>query len=162
MMAHTGVSVLATGEKFVGGGVRAIEPCIWELISEATSEIQIVAYRIDAEAEEILDLLERAVRSGIRVTLVISDLQRQPSLIRRRLLKLGAYGHTLVVDFARSGCGLLHAKVVVVDRKRAVVGSANLTAGGLGKNHEIAVLVEGETAWQIASLIDLMAEKRES
>ncbi|HXG23887.1 MAG TPA: phospholipase D-like domain-containing protein [Chthonomonadales bacterium] len=73
-----------------------------------------------------------------------------------RGLKFGAYKHALIVDFALAGYGLLHAKVIVIDRRQAIVGSANLTAGGLGKNHEIAVLVEGEVAWEIASLIDRM------
>lgn len=157
MTAHTSVSVLATGDKFVGRGVRAIEPRVWELISEATSEVQIAIYRVDPAAEAILDLLEKAAQSGIRICIVISDLSRQPQLIQHRLSRLAAHRQVSLVDFARSGYGLLHAKVVVIDRRKALVGAANLTTGGPGVNHEIAVLVEGEPAWQIASLIDLLS-----
>src|SRR5262245_28303690 len=37
---------------------------------------------------------------------------------------------------------LLHGKMLVADRERVIVGSANLTDGGLYVNHEISLLIE--------------------
>lgn len=37
---------------------------------------------------------------------------------------------------------LLHGKMLVSDRERVIVGSANLTDGGLYRNHEISILTE--------------------
>lgn len=162
MSKHGSVLVLATGERFIGRGIRAIEPVIWELIAGATSEIHIAVYRMDAEAAPILDLLERALQSGIGVTLVLSDMRRQPEVIRHKLQNLcRTYNHMTLADVEQRGYGLLHAKVVVADRSRAIVGSANLTAGGLGINHEIALLVDDGAAWQVADLIDILAESDE-
>ena len=48
----------------------------------------------------------------------------------------------------------LHAKIIVVDRRKALVGSANLTWKGLVGNHELAVIVSGSIAFKIAVLFD--------
>ena len=37
---------------------------------------------------------------------------------------------------------MLHGKMLISDRKRVLIGSANLTEGGLHKNHEVSLLVE--------------------
>ncbi|MEJ5347018.1 MAG: phospholipase D family protein, partial [Chloroflexus sp.] len=50
--------------------------------------------------------------------------------------------------------GDLHAKVLVVDRKRALVGSSNLSYNGLILNHEMAVLIDGQEAATIGVAID--------
>jgi len=53
----------------------------------------------------------------------------------------------------------LHAKLIVSDGKRAILGSANISDGGLIQNdggliqnHEIAVYIEGEKAWTLKKL----------
>ena len=48
----------------------------------------------------------------------------------------------------------LHAKVIVVDRKGAVIGSANFSWGGMVANYEVGVLIDGYEAWKMAKLID--------
>ena len=37
---------------------------------------------------------------------------------------------------------MLHGKMLISDRKHVLIGSANLTEGGLHKNHEVSLLVE--------------------
>jgi phosphatidylserine/phosphatidylglycerophosphate/cardiolipin synthase-like enzyme len=52
-----------------------------------------------------------------------------------------------------------HLKVVTVDGTRAYVGSANLTAPGLGGgNLELGVLIDGEQVRAIDALLDLILE----
>lgn len=58
--------------------------------------------------------------------------------------------------------GPLHAKVLVADRKSAVVGSANLSWGGMVTNNEVALLVQDNSAWTLASLIDRLASQLSS
>lgn len=48
----------------------------------------------------------------------------------------------------------LHAKIIVVDREDALVGSANLTWKGLVGNHELAIVISGKTASSIGTLLD--------
>ncbi len=40
---------------------------------------------------------------------------------------------------------LMHAKAVIIDSKKAIVTSANMTLNGMHKNIEIGVVVEGKT-----------------
>jgi cardiolipin synthase len=51
----------------------------------------------------------------------------------------------------------LHAKVLVVDRSIALVGSANLSFHGMVSNHEMALVVRGPTAEVIAERFDMLA-----
>ena len=157
------VAILVTGERLVGKGIRAIEPVIEELILGARREVHIASYRFGPGAEGILRSLETALESGVRVILVVNRFGEQPPGIRDWLTGLSArFGHVKVAEFASSQGQVLHAKVVVVDRSKAVISSANLTWGGLVGNHEIGVLVDGEPAWQVASFIDRLTESSET
>jgi phosphatidylserine/phosphatidylglycerophosphate/cardiolipin synthase-like enzyme len=66
----------------------------------------------------------------------------------------------VVRNFRADGGGTgegLHAKVLVADRSAALVGSSNLTFHGLVSSHELAVLVRGPLAGEIADRIDMLA-----
>jgi len=151
------ITVLGTGERLVGRGVRAFDPVIRELVQSARQEIQLAIYRFDESATSFLNLLKQAAARGVRVLVIVSALSAQPPGIRAQLARLQEAGMQ-VVDFAASTGGFLHAKAIVADRKRAVIGSANLTWGGLAQNHEPGVLIEGVEAWEIAHLLDGLAQ----
>ena len=152
------IVLLATGERLVGEGVRAFDAVIAGLLETARREIQIAIYRIDASALPLLDLLEQAAAREVWILILVSALEDQPAPVRERLESMGRRPRVRVVDFRRAAGGLLHAKVVLVDRERAVIGSANLTWGGLVANHELGVLIEGPEAWEIGRLLDRLAE----
>lgn len=153
----TRITLLATGEHLVGKGVRAFNSVLEEILRSATREIQIAVYRMDASATPMLDILEDAARRGVRVLIILSAVDEQPENIRKRLLRPGGLSGIRVVDFRSKKGDLLHAKTIVVDRQRAIIGSANLTWGGLVRNYEIGVLMEGPEVWEIARLLDLLA-----
>ena len=48
----------------------------------------------------------------------------------------------------------LHAKLVVVDRKTALVGSANISKSALVSNYEIMLKVSGRAATEISLMLD--------
>jgi len=154
-MIHMKIQILVTGSHFTGLGFRALEPVIKELVSCAKKEIQVAAYIFSSAALEFLTLLENALARGVMVTVIVNSLNKQPQSIRDFLLNLEKkYPFARIVDFHDPFGGQLHAKILVVDRKKAVVGSANFTWGGLVTNHEICVLIEGKTALDIAFLLD--------
>ena len=66
-----------------------------------------------------------------------------------------------LVDFNRRE-KTLHAKVVVIDREKAVLGSANFSWGGMSGNYEIGVLLEGREAWTLSKLVDDVADSPEN
>ena len=151
----TTVELLVTGLHFIRAGVRAIEPVLEEIIMQAEKEIHMIAYIITPSALPILNLIEKAVAKGVKFTMVVNNLQSQNTIIVSKLNSImERFPHVRIVDFTDPENGQLHAKVVIADRRRAVIGSANLSWGGMYSNHEIGLLVEGEVAWKLAEIID--------
>ncbi len=147
------LTILATGERLIGSGVRAFDPVIRELLESARQEIQMAVYRFDVSSLPLLEILVQAASRGVRVLVIVSSFRSQPPEVQKVLQRLENLPGTVLVDFSATG-SLLHAKTIVVDRKRAVIGSANLTWGGMVTNHEIGVLIEGREAWEIGRLLD--------
>jgi phosphatidylserine/phosphatidylglycerophosphate/cardiolipin synthase-like enzyme len=59
-----------------------------------------------------------------------------------------------VEPLAENAATLMHAKAIVADRRVALVGSANFTAGGLRSNLEVGVRVTGAVAADIVRTIE--------
>jgi len=149
------VQLLGTGPEFAREGVRGIEPVVEELILSARRDIHILAYLFTPQATNFLRLLEEAAQRSVEIRILVNRLDQQHTRIRSRLRSLERSCDTVEVVTLGSEHGRqLHAKVVVADRKRAVIGSANFSWGGMVANYEIGVLVEGQAAWKMAELID--------
>lgn len=148
------IEILGTGELFTGYGVRSIGVVIGELVRSAKNEIQVMAYLITSP--DFIDLLVEAAEKGIKITAIINSLSEQPVNIKNKLENAtGRFPYFRVREFSAKNKGNLHAKVIVVDREKAIVGSANFTRSGIASgNHEIAVLVRGKEAEKLAGLID--------
>lgn len=151
----TKVEILGTGSEFLKQGVRGTEPVIEEVIMRASKEVQMLVYVFTSKALHILNLVEQAAKRGLKITIVVNDLQSQDQVIKSKLESMeAAFPHVHVFNFADNTKRQLHAKIVVADREKAVIGSANFSWGGMYSNYEIGLLVEGEPAWKIAQLVD--------
>ncbi|MDR7400007.1 MAG: phospholipase D-like domain-containing protein [Armatimonadota bacterium] len=148
------IAVLATGRFLLRSGVRAIEPVLLETIGAAREELHLAVYSMDDAAGRVLEAVRRAALRGVRCTVIVGNPGHRQGPFEGLLSLAEQVPHLRVVAFQDPDGGVLHAKVAVVDRRVAIVGSANLTRGGLAGNHEIALLVEGEPAWQVAELLD--------
>ncbi len=153
--------VVVTGTAWMGSGIGSIESALERLFREARGEIALTAYAISGGADLLLDWLEAALGRGVEVRMLINRLEDQPADEASRLRQLaGIYPHFRLHDF-RSGDGAdLHAKAVVIDRWLALVGSSNLSRRGLLLNHEIAVLVQGPPAADVAGALDRLLASR--
>ena len=150
-----GVRLAVTGSLFTAAGFRTVDSVLRELILSANREVLVAAYFLSPAALEFLRLLEGALARGVAVTVVVSSMRSQPKGVRKYLEELrGRYPHARILEFRDPLGGRLHAKAVVVDRNRALVGSANFTWGGLVANYEICVLLEGPQAAEVARLLD--------
>ena len=148
------VQIVGTGSSFLKQGIRGAETVIEEMMLNAKKEIQLVAYVLTPQAIHVVKLLEQAADRGVRITMVVNNLEAQPPEIRRRLAELqDGHAGVRLVNFSPDR-GQLHAKVVIADRSKALIGSANFTWSGLVSNYELGVLIDGELCWKIASLID--------
>lgn len=153
------VSLAVTGLGWLGGGVPAVERTLTELLGAAEHEILLTAYSMTPGTGRVWEALETALATGVRCTLIAHRLDEQHPDIRSLLLELlGRFPGTFRVHtFAGSDeKDTLHAKLVIVDRRVALVGSANLTFHGMVSAHELAIVVRGPTAELIAGRVDLL------
>jgi len=149
------VQILATGSELIKEGIRGIEPVIEELINSAQKEIHIMAYIFTPSALHILHLLDQAAEKGVKITVVVNHKESQDKQIKAWLNSASKrFPYVTVADLSDPEGRQLHAKVIVSDRKRALIGSANFSWGGMVANYEIGVLLEGDLAWKMAELID--------
>jgi cardiolipin synthase len=147
--------IVVTGPELLARGHRGVEPLVQELIETAKQEVQLVAYVLTPSAQRILDLLGDAAERGVRVSMIVNRLEDHEERVRRWLKEAGSRWKMFrVFDFSSPDRRELHAKVCISDRRRAVVGSANFSWGGLVSNYEVGVELEGHAAWRLAEVVD--------
>lgn len=149
------ITPIATSEFLVGKGVRSVQAVVEELIKNADEEITIAAYTIGSGFSEFFELIEKSASRGVKIKILVNKLSEHPHNIvnfLRRLQK--TYPHVHVYNFIGKNDGDLHMKVLVTDRMKAVIGSANMTWKGMVENNELGLLIEGETPEKLALLIE--------
>lgn len=85
---------------------------------------------------EVLQQLGQTVERGVRVSVIIPrqcDIWFVDDVIRHSIREAEALG----IEVLMLNEGFIHAKLSLVDRRRVVVGSANLDARSLGVNSEL-------------------------
>jgi len=151
------VYLVATGSNLVGGGVRSIQSVIEEMLLEAEDEIIIAAYTISGNLKDFFQLLWKAAARGVKIKMIINQIESQPPEVRKTLSDMSAeFPHVQIYNYSDEACSL-HMKVVAVDRKKALIGSANLTWKGMVENLELGVVVEGELAETVSRILENLA-----
>jgi phosphatidylserine/phosphatidylglycerophosphate/cardiolipin synthase-like enzyme len=157
---HQTIDVVWTGPDSGSGTGRLTAAVVVGLISEATTEVLLVSYAAHSEPS-VEHALADAVARGVDVTLVLERHVDNPSysftgpvypdLPARRLSWPSSH---------RLAGASLHAKVIVVDEKTALVGSANLTSWAIERNLECGILIRGgDQPRAIRRHVERLAEK---
>lgn len=146
----------------MGGGIGAIESALRELFEKADNEVALTAYSISNSSDRIFEFVSGALARGVRVTMVVNRANAQPPSVLKMIKRLVAqYPHFTARDYESSDPNAdLHAKAIVIDRKVAMVGSSNLSQRGWVKNHELAVVIRGNAAREVAKAIDRLVADR--
>jgi hypothetical protein len=135
--------------------IRQTAGAFLELMDAARSEIIMAAPFVDAHAVEFISAsIVIAVRRGVAVRVVTSSGQAMPFVEVVKKLPIDSSGNLrvteILTDLSQLGS---HAKVLIIDRDVAYVGSANITGAGLGRHVEIGVILSGP---QISDLVQLL------
>jgi phosphatidylserine/phosphatidylglycerophosphate/cardiolipin synthase-like enzyme len=147
--------VLVTGASWAGGGRRSIETGLRDLGSSARTELLGTIYSIAEFPESVIEMLGMSLGNGVTTRLLIEDYGRQYVRPRRRLEALRLAGAPLWIYSFDDAKSELHAKLWVADRRRYLVGSANLSRRGFRSSHELAVLGDDlRTAESIGAAFD--------
>ena len=176
--AHT-VDTVWTGPEVAGSEVRRTEAVVSELIAGAEKELLIVGYWLvssTVQIKSLIELLIKKVRSGTSVRFVFDPgekpgskdnfsalVEQWPANLKDAPRKVYSWGDGLTKATAKSGHQYdrkLHAKVIVADRKDALVTSANLTQAGLVENLEMGLRIRGGMAGAVVRHFDLLIEKK--
>ena len=116
-----------------------IRPVALQLISEAQSSIDLDLYVLTDS--QIVNALEVAQARGVVVKLLLDPSQRPSDPAAAELSAAG-----ISVRLYRSSGELLHAKVMVTDKRNVLFGSANWSLGGFERNHEIDLSIPNNPA----------------
>lgn len=151
-MPFSKIQILSSGDIFVEKGVISIESKLLETLEKTERELYIVMYTISGNPENFWNKLEILLRRNVQVSIVIEGSIQHSAKTKDILNRLQKYKNFNLYFYTKENP--LHAKLVVSDGKRAVVGSANISSGGLVQNHEIAVYLEGEEVWTLKKLAE--------
>lgn len=157
----TRIEIIATGPELTGRGIRGFESVVEEVIASAENELWIISYIITSSALQVYKLMKKALQRGVKITMIINNIHDLEPNIRNYLFSMRQEfpGIFHLVNFRDLTDRDIHAKVIIADRKKAVIGSANLSWGGIRANYEIGVLIEGEPVWQIVKVLDSLLRK---
>jgi phosphatidylserine/phosphatidylglycerophosphate/cardiolipin synthase-like enzyme len=144
------------------GRVAETLPALLDLVSGARRRIVMASPFLDPGFESLIPSVDRFVTSGGRFMLITRELIKPDShnakLVRQLRMQCGTGGNLEVVSWEEEGLGL-HLKAAVADSRRAYVGSANFTRGGMGQHAELGVRLEGPSVAGIEHLLDTLAEE---
>lgn len=108
---------------------------ILSFIESAHSNIQIYAEGL--QDYQVIGALANAARSGVKVQILMSTYGN-PNRARKQINFLTRAG--IQVQFSNQY--EIHAKVIIVDQNRALLGSINLTNPSINKNRELSIFVK--------------------
>ena len=134
------IHLVATGSRWLGSGVLASSDVIKRMINDARDKIVLTAFSLTNH--DIVQLLEEALDKGISVLVYINSDKTAItcSTERGELEKFrDTYPHFDLVEIDEA---VLHAKIIVVDKREIYCGSANLSFNGMENNYELGLNLE--------------------
>lgn len=144
------------------GEVHETARVLTELIARAETQVVMASPFLDQGFDVLSDNIVRLVQRDVRFLLLTRELRDNNSPNSKVVNRLrGRCNHSSnleVVSWEETGLGL-HIKAVVVDSRRAYVGSANLTRGGFGYHAELGVLLEGPSVAKVERLLNTLTEE---
>jgi len=147
--------ILVTGSLWIKRGYRSIGVVIHELALEAKSEAILTLYTPGSTPEPAEDLLKILLEKAITVRVIVNGWNFQPEHFKGVLLRFKEKHpkRLKIYNFKNYRGSVLHAKVFVIDGRKAIIGSSNLSWSGMYNNFEMAVLLEGKDAERVRQLL---------
>ncbi|MDD5287145.1 MAG: phospholipase D-like domain-containing protein, partial [Desulfuromonadaceae bacterium] len=153
---HSGGKIGDAAVNIISGGPRKRRSYIREAfqvnIASAAEEI-LIATPYFVPGLRIIRSLLRAARRGVRLQLLLPARSDVPLMM---LLGRSSYATLLRggIEIFELDREILHAKVMLIDGERTVIGSANLDQRSFNRNYEINCIVDNaEFGGQIRSLL---------
>lgn len=142
--------LVASGEKWIRSDVKSTYRAINEIIEDTKSSLILSIYIISND--EILEKIKDALDRNVEVEVFIYSHADVFTNITKKILKLKEeYFNIRVYEVTEK---LLHAKVLISDKRHTLIGSANFTAKAMHDNYELGILVDdAELAYNAEKII---------
>ena len=148
--------ISASGKDWYNGIAGDMSHMFFKTIASAKSSIQISTFSLgknNEEVNEFFDKIEDQLESQRDVN-IIADSENCSKFARKKMRDLENRFPKFSYQIFESESKSLHAKLLVVDRKTALVGSANISKRALVSNYEIMLKVSGKAAADISLMLD--------
>ena len=144
------MSVVVGGYQWVGEGVRSVGSVIAEMMDSAEKELLLTVYILSSY--DVIEHIHHALARGVSVRVIMNSPDNQMPEVVQKLRDLEKeYPYIRIMGVTDT---MMHAKVMVADRKTVLVGSANLSISGMTKNYEMGLLVHNdEVAQQVEAIL---------
>lgn len=146
----------------LGGGIRATTAVVLELLASAKQRVVIAGYELNYGSVLFQPLHEAMTKHGVDVSILV-DVPPVPGAKMNLDAHVLVHGHQFLsknwpfgsplprVYYWRASCAhqsrsSMHAKCIVVDGKKLLIGSANFTQRGHKRNLEIGVRLDDPVA----------------
>lgn len=139
------IDLVWTGPDVPGSVSRLTSAVVANLVDQASSDVLLISYAMYAEPA-LTAALARALERGVFVQVLYERNVDNPSYKGEYVPFVGLKVRRLCwpIDQRPSGASM-HAKALVIDRKVALIGSANMTGPAMLKNIECGVLLRDPT-----------------
>ncbi|MBM3229291.1 DUF1669 domain-containing protein [Candidatus Parvarchaeota archaeon] len=116
--------------------------------AQKSIDIEMYVFTEKSVAQKLIDKAQQGV--DVRVILELRTIDSGKVLSMARFLQQGG----VKVRIASNDFALTHAKSIVVDGNKALIGSINFSKSALSKNREAAVIVEGNFVGQFQEIFN--------
>lgn len=139
--------------------IRKTGPALSQIILSAKRSILIVGYAINVNMKGIMEDLEAKSKEGVKLIFMIDRLEEKRDFLEwasRLPYPPQLYDRQ---EDPNDPLSSLHIKCVIVDDKKAMFGSANLTYHGMKANRELGIIIKDETV--VKTIVSLLNELKE-
>jgi phosphatidylserine/phosphatidylglycerophosphate/cardiolipin synthase-like enzyme len=138
---------------------RRISSVMEELLASARTEIIVLGYELSDQ--RVIDRLAHASAAGVQVSLLLDSVQSPDEPIVRTWARSATRPRLWRSSEDGEGRPIrLHAKALIVDGRRALIGSANMTVSGMDRNIELGILMEGAVVRRVRAYVQELIERR--
>lgn len=152
---HSDIQIVATGNKWIGYGIKPTSDAIKELIDHSHKSLLLTIFILTDN--EILEQIVNALNRGVKVEIFIHNDRDFAKSIMDNIVDLQKrYPHIKVFIVSED---FMHAKVLISDKENVLIGSANLTRSGLSKNYELGIsLKDRKIAYDLETIIKRLVQ----
>ena len=148
--------IVVSGKKWIGEGIRSTNHVINELIDGSYERIVLTIYVLNDY--NLLTNIENALKRDMIIDIFLNSKEK---IIKDEILDKIMYFESEyeTLNLYEIVDDLIHAKIVIVDKEKLLIGSANLTFSGLNKNYELGILINDQNvAYKVENIIRKLIE----